>query len=467
MLWLRFHRRQAGFCGCALAAVVAVSTGSAQVTGKPNPLATFTPLGDVYSAIGNPSEALGITPDGTTVVGTGTVPNGTIAFKWSFEGGVQLLPPIADNSSAPYSQATAINADGSIVIGLSSGLGTLGTAVFWDGSGAVTSLGYLPATNPVSLANAISDDGTIIVGGSETDGGLRAFRWTRATGMVNMGVWGSVVTQSQAAGLSGDGVTAVGSGGNAGLTYVQGFRWTTAGYHQISDWTTGSETRLEAKSVSHDGSVIGGYGVSANGYEAFVWTAVDGLVGLGDLPGGPFESYVRGMSANGSVIVGFGSTAQGYEAFYWTADKGMVRLADLLTANGANLNGYFLQQAQAVSADGTVIVGSAVSPSGVVVAFMAKVPPPTPNADWNHSGLITIQDIFDFLTSWFGGNADFNLDGVTTTQDIFDFLSAWFAESSAAGPLSLPMLPVAPGIGDLDTGGLPSSVDNLLLLPTP
>jgi hypothetical protein len=48
-------------------------------------------------------------------------------------------------------------------------------------------------------------------------------------------------------------------------------------------------------------------------------------------------------------------------------------------------------------------------------------------ADWNASGAVTVQDVFDFLTAWFVNAADFNLSGSTTVQDIFDFLGAWFS----------------------------------------
>lgn len=52
---------------------------------------------------------------------------------------------------------------------------------------------------------------------------------------------------------------------------------------------------------------------------------------------------------------------------------------------------------------------------------------PTCDADWNASGSVTVQDVFDFLSSWFAGDADFNHSNSTTVQDIFDFLTAWFA----------------------------------------
>jgi predicted outer membrane repeat protein len=54
--------------------------------------------------------------------------------------------------------------------------------------------------------------------------------------------------------------------------------------------------------------------------------------------------------------------------------------------------------------------------------------PHTCAADFNGSGALTAQDIFDFLNAWFNGspNADFNNSGSLSPQDIFDFLNAWF-----------------------------------------
>ncbi len=50
-------------------------------------------------------------------------------------------------------------------------------------------------------------------------------------------------------------------------------------------------------------------------------------------------------------------------------------------------------------------------------------------ADFNNSGTLTVQDIFDFLAAWFAGNpsADFNHQNGLGVPDIFDFLNAWFA----------------------------------------
>jgi hypothetical protein len=53
-------------------------------------------------------------------------------------------------------------------------------------------------------------------------------------------------------------------------------------------------------------------------------------------------------------------------------------------------------------------------------------------ADFNKNGTLQVQDIFDFLNSWFAGSlyAKMGGDGDSGTlavQDIFDFLNAWFA----------------------------------------
>lgn len=49
-------------------------------------------------------------------------------------------------------------------------------------------------------------------------------------------------------------------------------------------------------------------------------------------------------------------------------------------------------------------------------------------ADFNCSGDITVQDLFDFLAAYFSSApaSDFNASGSITVQDIFDYLAAWF-----------------------------------------
>ncbi len=53
---------------------------------------------------------------------------------------------------------------------------------------------------------------------------------------------------------------------------------------------------------------------------------------------------------------------------------------------------------------------------------------PCCKADYNHSGAVSVQDIFDFLSGYFTLNpqADFNASGSVSVQDIFDFLAGYF-----------------------------------------
>jgi hypothetical protein len=49
-------------------------------------------------------------------------------------------------------------------------------------------------------------------------------------------------------------------------------------------------------------------------------------------------------------------------------------------------------------------------------------------ADFNLSGQVSVQDIFDFLAAYFGGDlrADINESGSISVQDIFDYLALYF-----------------------------------------
>ena len=80
------------------------------------------------------------------------------------------------------------------------------------------------------------------------------------------------------------------------------------------------------------------------------------FMGLGDLPGGQFASLPDAVSADGSTVVGHSAVGVGaLEAFRWTASGGIVGLGDF--AGGAPVS-----QANGVSADGSVIVGQVTPP---------------------------------------------------------------------------------------------------------
>ena len=80
------------------------------------------------------------------------------------------------------------------------------------------------------------------------------------------------------------------------------------------------------------------------------------FMGLGDLPGGKFNSVVSAygdaVSDDGSVVVGSSAGVLSREAFRWTLGGGMVGIGNF-SSGGTN-------EAKGASADGSVVVGSGV-----------------------------------------------------------------------------------------------------------
>jgi probable HAF family extracellular repeat protein len=126
-----------------------------------------------------------------------------------------------------------------------------------------------------------------------------------------------------------------------------------ASFRGLGDFPGGAFESL-AQRVSADGSVVVGNGTTASGKQAFRWTETQGMVSLGNLPDGSFkQSWAEGVSADGSVIVGYGDPTgsgwDGHKGFRWTKSGGMASIG--------SLNGSTRSEALAISSDGAVVVG--------------------------------------------------------------------------------------------------------------
>jgi len=64
---------------------------------------------------------------------------------------------------------------------------------------------------------------------------------------------------------------------------------------------------------------------------------------------------------------------------------------------------------------------------GIDNVKVEQIPASICQCDWNSTDGLTVQDIFDFLASYFNNNGDFNSNDGTTIQDIFDFLNCYFS----------------------------------------
>ena len=255
--------------------------------------------------------------------------------------------------------ANSLSANGRVVIGTS--MSASGQEAFmWTPRAGMIGLGDLSGGRFESYAHDVSDDGHVIVGYGRSSYGVEAFRWSQESGMVGLGdlpgtADGSSRYASKAVGVSADGSVIVGRGYSS--SGPEAFRWTTdEGMIGLGDLPGGDEFVSRARAVSGDGTVIVGRGRSDNGQEAMYWTAETGMVGMGDMYDGEYQSIAQGVSFDGSVIVGYGRTGA-FEAFRWTAEEGMVGLGELS-------GGLSRSMAFDVSGDGGVIVGHSATAIG-------------------------------------------------------------------------------------------------------
>jgi probable HAF family extracellular repeat protein len=242
-----------------------------------------------------------------------------------------------------WSEAFGVSADGRVVVGRAYNAAGQYRAFRWTVAGGMQDLGTLLG-DTVSQAFGVSADGLVVVGVS---GSRNAFRWTAEGGMEGLPGGGTV------RGVSSDGRVVVGWSSNGSNDMAVRWVWGSAGWEVENMGTLGGSSSW-AYGVSSDGRVVVGRAYSAAGdYRAFRWTAADGMQDLGTLGGRYSVAY--GVSADGLVVVGWAwNTARRQHAFRWTAADGMQ---DLGTLGGNQSVAY------GVSADGAV-VGSAQNVAG-------------------------------------------------------------------------------------------------------
>lgn len=265
----------------------------------------------------------GMSADGQVVVGAVGPGGSERAFRWTPQGGLQLLENIGDGS-----EAMGVSPDGSVVVGWASEVEGMvrPKPVWWDAQGKV----HVLAESGEAWA-AASQGGQVIAGflGSNND---VAAVWKN-------GQLRSLEVPGRAFAVSTDGTKVFG--------YSEGelFVWSEdLGVRYLG--LAGDDTAR----FSGDGSVI----VVALNTGWSVWKSTGQLIPL-QLPSGYTWLYVYDISADGTTIVGWIDAQNRSEAARWTADGTVQNLnqvfSDLLT------DGSRLERAMQVSADGRYIAG--------------------------------------------------------------------------------------------------------------
>jgi probable HAF family extracellular repeat protein len=237
-------------------------------------------------------EPLGLSPDGSIVVGYGIADSEFRALQWTPRETLHVLP---SRRLAPSSVAYDVALDGTTV-------GDSGMAVLWKPDGTIVELQGRVATH-------ISPDASTLIT-LELEGlYYHSFFWTAKTDYIPIGDLPGGDTGSLARGLSDDAQTVVGESYSSNGR--EAFRWTLAtGILPLGDLPSGDFDSW-ATGVSADGSTIIGIGLTSTGHLPFIWTQPTGMLPLQPyleslgltLPGWTLAT-ADAISADGLTIVG-------------------------------------------------------------------------------------------------------------------------------------------------------------------
>lgn len=229
---------------------------------------TWTVCGDLgLSMSGEGSSPYGISGDGSTMFGLAWTTGGNaVACTWRPGSGIQSLGTSVPNRST---RANAANVDGSVIVGYQDGITGFRQACVWRNG--VQQLLFFPNGDPASEALSVSADGSVVVGLGNEYNGFHAWRWTAATGIVDI--------------------------------------------LPRQDWTDWQYMSGSATGVSADGNTVVGYyrfgGTPYDGH-GWIWNPVDGVRDLttlaieqgATLPSGQVAALPLAISADGRTVVG-------------------------------------------------------------------------------------------------------------------------------------------------------------------
>jgi uncharacterized membrane protein len=321
--------------------------------------ATFHGLGLGPEPNSYASEAEAVSADGSAVVGLYSVSQGgSHSFRWTAcTGMVRLYGQfgVAQDGTNAYD----VSGNGAVVVGGN------GPATFrWTEAGGISFLGV-----NLSAATVVSDDGTVILGYGRLNGPFsRQVGWMKVgNGPVTEFDFPDIIAINA---ISRDNSIVVGGSGAA-------YRWASSApndFVQLDDLDP-NYADSSAGDISADGNVIVGTSVvyvptpSHAEVHLVTWTGQNNTINdLGVLdPTNGGGAYADATNQDGSIIVGSAMDRTSVQpvqyAFIWDATHGIRNLQNLLTAAppdgyGLDLTGWELFDATGISDDGKVIVGN-------------------------------------------------------------------------------------------------------------
>ncbi|MBY0312798.1 MAG: hypothetical protein K2W85_12075 [Phycisphaerales bacterium] len=309
---------------------------------------TINPVAPISG--GSFSRADAVNNTGTAATGyTDNAASIDTTLRWTNPGGSVSLGLLSGGVFNSYGEA--MDSTGTILAGYGDSFGTT-RAFRWTTGGGYQVLPYIPAGSGLMQAFGISQSGAIVVGSCNLGGSNRAFLWNSASPATstNLGTL-PLQTSSAALGISGDGSTVVGNSGS------RAFRWTSAGGMQdlgslpLMIWA-------EGKAANTNGTVITGRYNSGLGEFGYRWTSTGGMVALPNTPAGALALRPRAINGDGSVIVGqVVDNLAGFTGFIWTPSVGSQTIIPHLQARAVNMTGWTITDVTGISPDGRAMCG--------------------------------------------------------------------------------------------------------------
>ncbi len=258
-------------------------------------------------AAGRSSFASDASTNGDIVFGFGYEANSSeSAWTWTSATGMQRFGQRLPGTS--HSAGLAMTGDGSFYTGFcfnNAPALIYPTACRWAADGSIISLGTLPGS-VWSVPGDLSANGEIIVGYAADANGdnYRAFKWTEATGMQDLG-FPADCTAASAVSISGDGFIITGYGVNGST--IRPCLWVNGGPPQLLETylqargVSTSEWTLQTAAVSLDGSTMAGTGMHFGITSA--WYVHLGCYGAPTITQQPFsQTAIIGQPVTFSVI---------------------------------------------------------------------------------------------------------------------------------------------------------------------
>ena len=317
------------------------------------------------NSIPNMETPLSMNGDGTKIVGTNF---GGEAVYWSDSTGTQVMG---------IGKMWGISDNDRIFGELANDVENWEAALIENGE--TTLLGNIEHGNSCdafySHGLGISSDGLTGVGMGWKDCKTSAFYWTDDSGIIELGQYLGESTKAQA--VSGDGQLI---GGWAQTSNRATCLWDRDGHITLIGSLQENSDYGEVHAINNDGTQVVGYcsGGAGNNTEGFIWTAQNGMVGLG-VPSNSAatnRSLAMDISEN-NVVVGqyLNETPIFYKACIYTEETGQfVNLQEYLFDLGMiEINDWDLQRALCVSDDGNTIAGYGKDPQNNWTGWLINI----------------------------------------------------------------------------------------------